>query len=245
MPRQNVYDNAAFFNAYQQMRANGAGLNEDLEQPALRSLLPDVTALTCVDLGCGDGALCRRLIDRGAACVTGIDPSTRMLELARAATNNGRIEYIQSFAEDLELPAASVDLVVSSLAFHYLDDASFTALMNSVVRWLRPSGLLVASMEHPVATAGRPNGPGPDWVIDQYGEEGPRDQTWFIDGVIKHHRTLATILNTATAAGLVIERILEPTATRELLQRRPDLALHRKRPPLLLVRARRGKDRPR
>ncbi|WP_370369206.1 hypothetical protein [Catenulispora sp. GP43] len=37
-PEAALYDDAAFFAGYQQMRTAGAGLNEDLEQPALRAL---------------------------------------------------------------------------------------------------------------------------------------------------------------------------------------------------------------
>ena len=80
---------------------------------------------------------------------------------------------------------------------------------------------------------------GPQFVLDDYAEKGPRATRWFVDSVIKHHRTLATTLNTLIDAGLTIGRVLEPAPTAALLKRRPDLAIHRRRPPLLLVRAQR------
>jgi ubiquinone/menaquinone biosynthesis C-methylase UbiE len=151
--RQNTYDDERFFGSYQRMRQAQTGLNEALEQPSMLELLPTVRGAVVLDLGCGDGALSRELANRGAAQVTGVDPSGRMLGLARRRTADDRITYLRAFAEDLDLPDASFDLVVSSLAFHYLSGESFHTLVNAVPRWLRPDGTIVASMEHPVKTA--------------------------------------------------------------------------------------------
>ncbi|MBV9471246.1 MAG: SAM-dependent methyltransferase, partial [Abitibacteriaceae bacterium] len=60
--KQNIYDNPSFFNGYQAMRDNQTGLHQFVEQPAILSLLPDVTGATALDLGCGAGGLCRKLI---------------------------------------------------------------------------------------------------------------------------------------------------------------------------------------
>lgn len=81
------------------------------------------------------------------AGVLGVDPSARMLELARERTADSRVEYRRSFAEDLRVADGSVDLVVSSLAFHYIADLGGT--VASIVGWLRPGGRLLESMEHP------------------------------------------------------------------------------------------------
>jgi SAM-dependent methyltransferase len=56
-----LYDDPAFFARYQEMREREAGLNEDLEQPAITRLLPDVTGTDVLDIGCGDGTLARWL----------------------------------------------------------------------------------------------------------------------------------------------------------------------------------------
>jgi hypothetical protein len=49
--------------------------------------------------------------------------------------------------------------VVSSLAFHYVAD--LPGLLGRIGQWLRPGGLLLFSLEHPVVTAapqrGRPS----------------------------------------------------------------------------------------
>ena len=151
MAGQNVYDDPEFFAAYQRMREAEAGINAAVEEPALRALLPAVTGTRVVDLGCGDGRLCRYLAERGAATVLGIDPSTRMLALARQRTSDRRVHYEQAFAEDFVLPPGTVELVVSSFVLHYVADLA--AVLNKVRSWLARGGLFVASMEHPVITA--------------------------------------------------------------------------------------------
>ena len=80
------------------------------------------------------------------------------------------------------------------------------------------------------------------WRFDDYGEEGIRKQTWFVDGVVKYHRTLATILNTLTDTGFSIHSLLEPAASKEAENLRPNLAEERRRPPFLMVKAQ--KDAP-
>ena len=75
--------------------------------------------------------------------------------------------------------------------------------------------------------------------LDCYAEEGPRSSSWVgVAGVVKHHRTLATVINELVAAGFVIEQLLEPTASVAAEAGKPKLRLHRKRPPFLMVRAR-------
>lgn len=118
MAGQNIYDDPEFFAGYQEMRHNASGINEAIEQPAVRSLLGDVRGRDAIDLGCGDGELCRHLAQAGADTVLGVDPSARMLALAAERTSDPRIRYQRAFAEDVHLPAGSVDLVVSSLALH-------------------------------------------------------------------------------------------------------------------------------
>lgn len=237
MPGQNVYDDQRFFAGYQAMRAAGSGYNEALEQPALRALLPVVEGADAVDLGCGDGALSRLLVHEGARSVLAVDPSARMLQLAAAHPADARVRFVQAFAEDLELAEASVDLVVSSLALHYVADLRL--LLRRVGSWLRPGGTFVASMEHPVVTAapGRPCANG--WVVAGYADEGPRYTRWFVEDVVKHHRTLSTVVGAVLDAGLVLSALVEPTPDPGQLADRPDLAVHRQRPPLLLVRAQR------
>lgn len=52
--KQNVYDNEIFYKSYVELRINSTGLNDVLEIPAFRVLLPeDLTHMEILELGCG------------------------------------------------------------------------------------------------------------------------------------------------------------------------------------------------
>jgi SAM-dependent methyltransferase len=199
---RDLYDDPGFFTRYQQLRDAAAGLNEALEQPALARLLPPATDLDVVELGCGTGALARRLAQAGARS----------------------------------------DLVVSSLALHYVAD--YGGILARVSRWLRPGGYLAFSCEHPICTARDPMtgwlplAEGSIWPVDHYGRETARVQNWLGTPVVKHHRRLSTLVGGVLAAGLDLIGLDEPQPSSGALVRRPDLEQHCRRPPLLLIAAR-------
>src|SRR5579871_2669217 len=161
---QNIYDNPTFFAGYKHLRETASGLNEVLEQPALRALLPDLAEISVLDLGCGMGQFARYCIDRGAAQVVGVDVSERMLEVARSENAHPQIDYLRAALEDLQLPEARFDLVVSSLTLHYVED--YAGLVRKVHGWLRPGGAFLFSVEHPISTAYKPM---QGWIKDAQG----------------------------------------------------------------------------
>lgn len=240
---QNVYDDPEFFAGYAELRRTESGWNAAVEQPAIRSLLPSsLHGISVLDLGCGFGDFARLAIQLGAERVTAIDISERMLVAARAATNDERINYVRSAIETFDAGAAAFDLVVSSLALHYVEN--YGAVVRMVARTLRPNGRFAFSVEHPVATAygtyewqRDDNGRKLHWKLDRYREEGLRESTWFIRGVLKYHRTIETYVNALVGAGLTLRRLREPEATAEAMKARPDLVDTRRRPAFLVIAA--------
>jgi ubiquinone/menaquinone biosynthesis C-methylase UbiE len=247
--KQNIYDHPDFFNGYKTLRDNKAGLNEALEQPAMLSLLPAIRGLEVLELGCGAGDLCRKLKALGAGSVVGADISSKMLELAKIEVTAG-VEFINSPMEELYFTSESFDVVVSALAFHYVAD--LRELFQNIYIWLKPCGVLVFSMEHPIATCSqgihqgwiRDNtGKKLYWPVDCYDREGKRESRWFIDGVIKYHRTISTILNGLIGCGFIILEVKEPVASEDEERIRPALKEERRRPPFLMVKAGKQKSR--
>ena len=238
---RDLYDDPGFFARYQQLRDAAAGLNEALEQPSLARLLPSVTDLDVVELGCGAGTLARRLARAGARSVLAVDAAARMLRRA-VARPHPRVRYLRADIETLDLPDGGTDLVVSSLAMHYVAD--YQGVLARVSRWLRPGGYLVFSCEHPICTARDPMtgwlplGEGSIWPVDHYDRETARVQNWLGTPVVKHHRRLSTLVGGVLAAGLDLTGLDEPQPGAGTLVGRPDLEQHCRRPPLLLIAAR-------
>jgi ubiquinone/menaquinone biosynthesis C-methylase UbiE len=196
---QNIYDNEEFFQGYSRLRRSIEGLDGAPEWPALCALLPNLSGLKVLDLGCGFGWFCRWARQQGAAHVLGIDVSEKMLTRARTATADPAIGYTRADMEHLELQPQSFDVVYSSLALHYIEHLD--ELMAQTHRSLVPGGALVFSVEHPIFTA--PSQPNwllaasnrKVWPVDGYLDEGPRSTDWLAKGVVKQHRTVATYIN--------------------------------------------------
>lgn len=242
--KQNVYDDEIFYKSYVELRINSTGLNDVLEIPAFRTLLPeDLTHMEILELGCGFGQSCSWYVSQGAARVIGIDISEKMISRARQLYQHDKIEYVRLPIEDISFPKEEFDLVLSSLAFHYVADLE--NLLERSYQCLKNNGFLIFSQEHPIATAKKvPNGWVKDeygkkmhWILDNYNDEGIRKQNWFIDDVIKYHRTTSSIINTLIETGFKIVRVLEPTAIKEAEMINNDLKDERRRPPFLIIKA--------
>lgn len=240
---QNIYDDPQFYDGYSQLRRSVEGLDGAPEWPALRALLPDLRGLNVMDLGCGYGWFCRWAQEQGAARVLGLDVSEKMLAQAKALTSVIGITYQRADLETFQLPAASFDVAYSSLVLHYILDVA--AFFTRVRRALTPGGRLVLSTEHPIYMA--PSQPvwstGSDsrqtWPLNGYLAEGPRTTDWFTPGVVKHHRTLGTTLNSLIQGGFVITHVEEWGPTEQQIDANPQWAKERERPMFLLVAAQR------
>lgn len=237
---QNIYDSPEFFAAYARLARSERGLDGAPEWPAVRALLPDVRGARVVDLGCAFGAFDRWAAAAGAAEVLGIDLSERMLERARAATDDERIRYEISDLDRLELPAGAYDLAYSALALHYVADLA--RLVRTVHRALRPGGRFVVTTEHPVYMAPTnprwlEDGGTRVWALDRYADEGLRVTDWLAPGVRKYHRTVGTTVNTVIDAGFSLARLVEFAPTPEQVAADPGLAHERDRPMFLLLAA--------
>ncbi|HNW45997.1 MAG TPA: class I SAM-dependent methyltransferase [Thermotogota bacterium] len=75
---------------------------------------------TVLDVGCGTGALCAALYEKGFD-VTGIDPAENMLKIARKKARHTQIRFIQaSVLEGLPFADRAFDLSIASYVAHGL-----------------------------------------------------------------------------------------------------------------------------
>ncbi|GCF95332.1 methyltransferase [Enterococcus florum] len=237
----NVYDNEDFFEKYSQMSRSKQGLEGAGEWRTLEKLLPDFNGKRVLDLGCGYGWHCIYAAEHGAKSVVGVDISSRMLEVAREKTPFESVTYVQGSIDALDFPADQFDIVLSSLAFHYLP--SFEKIAQQVHAYLSEGGRFVFSVEHPIFTA---NG-NQDWVYDEKGEiqyfpvdryfyEGERSAHFLGSEVTKYHKTLTTYLDGLLTNGFRIDRLVEPMPPEDMWSI-PGMKDEMRRPMMLIVSA--------
>lgn len=243
MAKQNIYDNECFFEGYKKLRQNEINANTLFEIPELFAMLPDLSGKTILDMGCGFGEHCIKFVEAGAEAVVGIDISEKMLEIAEAENRHPSISYINMPIEEISKLHRKFDVVISSLALHYVEN--YEAVVSDVYQLLNDRGVFLFSQEHPLTTC---FSSGDRWTKDEkgkklylnlmdYGREGERETSWFVEGVRKYHRTFSTIMNVLVQEGFSIESVAEPLPTVEILEKYPWYADLFHKPDFLLVKA--------
>ena len=244
--KENKYDEKIFFDKYSQMDRSRQGLQAAGEWPELQKLLPDFTGKRVLDLGCGYGWHCCYAAEQGAAWVLGTDISHKMLDVAHARNPMPNVEYRCAAMEDLNFAPESFDVILSSLAFHYVSD--FEQMVQKIAQWLIPGGELIFSTEHPVFTAYgtqdwyyAPDGKILHFPVDRYFEESPRQAIFLGEAVTKYHRTLTTYLETLLQQGFVLQHVVEPQPP-ESMRDLPGMQEEWRRPMMLLISARKNES---
>lgn len=246
--KQNVYNNKIFFQKYSQMRRSVKGLEGAGEWETVKKMLPNFKDKRILDLGCGFGWHCQYALEQGAASVIGVDSSEKMLNVARKKTSK-EIKYRCESIEDLKFPKGSFDVVISSLAFHYLK--SFEDVVKNVFSWLVDGGEFVFSIEHPIFTSYGTQ----DWFrdnkghilhfpVDNYFYEGKRESNFIGEKVIKYHKTLTTYINTLIQNGFGIIGAVEPQPSENMLKTIESMKDELRRPMMLIISAKKMHNSP-
>jgi len=137
-----------------------------------------------LDVGCGSGRLLRAARARWPkARLVGVDPSEGMIAAGRHLT---RAELHLAGAEAIPLPDGSIDLVVSTIAFHHWADPARG--LREISRVLRPGGgfVLIDNI-------------GPDWLARHlkdrpYLSADERAAVWAASGLrVLHQRRIVLL----------------------------------------------------
>ena len=215
----------------------GAGEWEDLQK-----LLPDFAGKQVLDLGCGYGWHCAYAAEHGAAHVTGVDLSEKMLEVARQKA---------SFPPGGVSPRPLSRTWTSPRRASTWCSAPWpSTTCRTSPPWRRrsapgssPAGTLCSRWSIPSSP---PTG-NQDWYYDEQGNilhfpvdnyfyEGQRQAVFLGEDVVKYHRTLTTYLDTLLTGGFALRRVVEAKPPERMLDI-PGMKDELRRPMMLLVAA--------
>ncbi|KRG11929.1 class I SAM-dependent methyltransferase [Lederbergia galactosidilytica] len=239
--KQNKYNDPKFFSAYEQMPRSVKGLEGAGEWHIVKELMGDLKDKDVLDLGCGFGWHCRYAREQQARSVIGVDISERMIEKASEMTNDPSISYKRVPIEDIEFSNAQFDIVISSLAFHYIQP--FQTVCAKVYNYLRSGGSFVFSVEHPIFTSRNEQdwyyddqGNRLHWPVDNYQLEGVRETNFLNENVTKYHRTISTYMNDLILSGFTIKAVKESVPSDDMLKD-PEMKDETRRPMFLMIAA--------
>jgi ubiquinone/menaquinone biosynthesis C-methylase UbiE len=178
--------------------------NAYYERPEMIRLAGDVDGLRVLDAGCGAGPLAEALTGKGAL-VSGFDLSSAMIDLARKRLGPDADLRVADLGAPLPYPDDEFDLVVVSLALHYVQD--WASALAELRRVLKDGGRLLVSIIHPMVYA--IVYPEADYfALTRYSEDyTPSGQTVWMT---YWHRPLQDVINAFTTAGFRIQTVTEP-----------------------------------
>lgn len=188
------------------MGEDGDNGRRNVLDPAFRARFAARRYRRALDVGCGEGRMCRMMQEYGTA-TTGVDPTPPMIEQARRRDPKG--DYRLAGAERLPLPDASFDLVIASLVL--IDIPDFHAAIREMGRVLEPGGTLLTANLTPLQTAGMGKGWQYDaegrpsvFGIDNYSTEWALEVAWSGIRILNWHRPFSAYVRAYLAAGLTL-----------------------------------------
>lgn len=210
--------------------------------PAFLAMLPDVSGLRGLDIGCGEGTNTRFLAERGAR-VAAVDIAPRFIAHARAEEDRDprSIDYVTASATGLPFPDGSFDFATAFMCF--MDVPEMDRVLREAHRVLAPGGFLQFSITHPCFDTPHRrnlrNAEGKTYAIEvgRYFETLRGDVVeWLFSAApdkakeglppFKTPRftyTLSQWLNQVIDAGFAMERVEEPRPSDEVVERCPNV----------------------
>ncbi len=126
-------------------------LSDFTARPFLLEWCEPLNGADVLDVGCGEGYFTRRMHERGAGKVVGVDLSSAMIRGAeeREKVSPRGIQYLIGDAARLQFSDASFDLVVAVFCLNNLIPEDMQAAMGRIHGMLRPEGRFVFVVPHP------------------------------------------------------------------------------------------------
>lgn len=214
-----------------------------LNTPAFLAMLPPISGLEGLDIGCGEGANTRLLAQLGAR-MRAVDVAPTFIRHAQAKEDASPLGIEFRIGDALALPYPDSTFDFASAFMSLMDMPDPGRALREARRVLRPAGFLQFSILHPCFSPpyrkvrreadGTVRGVE---VGDYFNESDGRIDTWLFSAapeeerqrippfrVPRFHRTLTSWVRMIGEAGLVIQEFGEPSATEEVARAVPDVA---------------------
>lgn len=202
--KNDAYDDFAANYAEMVDKREQAGIEQEPIMPHFLKLLGDVSGLTVLDAGCGQGYLSRILAARGAH-VTGIDLSPKLIQLAREQDPEQQISYqVADLCRPLPEYSDHFELIVNHFVLNDVYD--YKGFLATLAGLLKPGHRLVLSMNNPYSFVVRGH------VRDYFETGQPHSYRGMAaEGVKVHfyHHTLEEYLDACFTAGFQLQRLLD------------------------------------
>ena len=225
--------------------------------PTFLEILPDVSNLDGLDIGCGEGTN-TRLLARREARMTGIDISERFIEHARAEEERETlwISYRIADAVDLPYPAKTFDFATAFMSM--MDIPEVERAVSEAYRVLKRGGFFQFSISHPCFDTPHrkklrdEQGKAYAFEIGGYFEKLDGEVEEWTFGALpleqqeqvrkfrvpRFTRTMSEWLNLVIDAGFTLERFAEPRPSDQAVLQHPNLQAAQVFPFFLIVRVR-------
>ncbi len=203
-PKIDVYDEyAREYEVYASDR-EGKEITDDPFLSLFLQVIGDVSGLTVLDAGCGEGYLARILARRGAR-VTGIDISPRLVEMARAKDPQGTITY-QAADLSQPLPTYHQHFDLSASFFVLNDVADYQGFLSTLGSVVKRGGRAVFFLNNPYSMVLRGQ-------VTNYFDSGKAFPYIGMAEAGVHvfycQRTLQEYLDACFAAGFQLQRLVD------------------------------------
>ncbi|MFX1387870.1 MAG: class I SAM-dependent methyltransferase, partial [Promethearchaeota archaeon] len=226
-----------------------------INSPAFFKMLPDISNLKGLDIGCGEGHNTRIAAKKGGK-MTAIDISEVFIKYATETEQENPLGIKYKVASGTELPYSDncYDFAIATMSL--MDMAENEKAIQEAFRVIKPGGFFQFSITHPIVSNSdwrwirneegkkigfviedyfkKLNGELEEWIFGAAPKEITENMNKF--KIPRFTRTLSEWLNLLIEKGFILEKFCEPYAEDEILKKHPEEYDSRIIPYFLIIR---------